>query len=68
MQNNLRVITTVFEKDGKLYGKSDVTGGGLNIYNLNRTADSILAYDFRNVVEGRELVKQYIPIGDKDAS
>ena len=64
MQTN---VTTVFEKDGKLYGKS-TTDGGLNIYNLQRTPESILQYDFRNVVEGRELVKQYLPMEDKDAS
>ena len=63
-----RIITSVFKHDGKLYGKSDFDGKGLNMYNLQRTPESILEYDFRNVTEGRELIQQYLPMEDKDES
>ena len=38
------------------------------VHNLQRTPESILEYDFSNVVEGRELVKQYIKSEDTNAS
>ena len=65
MQNE--VITIVWEKDGRLYGR---TGSGfpMSVFNLQKTPESILEYDFSNVVEGRELVAQYIKQDDTDAS
>ena len=64
MENN---ITKVWEKDGKLYGRTAPARPFL-IYNLQCTLESILEYDFSNVVEGRELVKQYIKSEDTNAN
>ena len=65
----MRAITKVWkDAEGNLYGKSDFDGNSFNVYNLQRTPESIFTYDFRNVVEGRELIQQYLPMEDKDAS
>lgn len=67
MQANMRAITKVWkDTEGNLYGKSDFDGKSFNVYNLR--TDTIAGYDFRNVVEGRELIRQYLPMEDKDAS
>jgi hypothetical protein len=55
----MKVITSLFEKDDRLYGKSEFDGTGFNIYNLlNRP---LTEWDFSQVVAGKELLDKYLP-------
>jgi hypothetical protein len=58
-------IVKVWERNGKLYGSTDPKLP-YRIYNLQYNDTSILTYDLSNVIEGRELVQQYIHTGEKD--